>query len=319
MKKDYRHEMAYRDDWKKLTGPLPVKMTNDYLFRALLQADEKTLKAMVASVLHIRVQDVTEIVVTNPIELGETVDSKELHLDVSVILNEKDKINIEMQASHYEGWSDRTLIYLCRSFDSLNHGQDYREVQRAIQVSFTDFTLFPDAPEFFSIYMLVNKNKPAQIYSDKLSIINIDLTNIGLAAEEDRRYGVDRWAKIFKADSWEELKMLATEDKTTEQAVSSIWQLTDDRFIREEMLRREDNEREYRYLLEQAEKAKKVDVLEKTVFEQSSKISEQSSKISEQSSRLAEKDSKISEQNSKISEQEKRIAELEALLAEKDK
>ena len=284
MKKDYKHEMAYRDDWKKLTGSLPVKMTNDYLFRALLQTDEKTLKAIVASVLHISIQDVTEIVVTNPIELGETVDSKELHLDVSVILNDKDKINIEMQASHYEGWSDRTLIYLCRSFDSLNHGQDYSEVHRAIQVSFTDFTLFPDAPEFFSTYMLINKMKSTQIYSDKLSIINIDLTNVELAVEEDRKYGVDRWAKIFKADSWEDLKMLATEDKTTEQAVSSIWQLTEDRFIREVMLRREDNEREYRYLLEQAEKAKKVDELEQTV-----------------------------------SEQEKRIAELEALLAEKDK
>ena len=85
--------------------------------------------------------------------------------------------------------------------------------------------------------------------------------------------------------------MLATEDKTTEQAVSSIWQLTEDRFIREEMLlRREDNEREYRYLLEQAEKAKKVDVLEKTVFEQSSKISEQERRIAELEALLAEKD-----------------------------
>ena len=42
MKKDYKHVMPYRDDWEKLTGKLPVSMTNDYLFRALLQADEKT-------------------------------------------------------------------------------------------------------------------------------------------------------------------------------------------------------------------------------------------------------------------------------------
>ena len=40
MKKDYKHQIPYNGDWKKLTGPLPVKMTNDYLFRALLQADE---------------------------------------------------------------------------------------------------------------------------------------------------------------------------------------------------------------------------------------------------------------------------------------
>ena len=55
MKKDYRHVMPYRDDWKQLTGKLPVSMTNDYLFRALLQADEKTLIAMIASLLHLRI------------------------------------------------------------------------------------------------------------------------------------------------------------------------------------------------------------------------------------------------------------------------
>ncbi len=294
MTKDYRHEMAYRDDWKMLSGPLPVKMTNDYLFRALLQADEKTLKAIVASVLHIRVSDVTEIVVTNPIELGKTVDAKELHLDVSIVLNDNDKLNIEMQASHYDGWNDRTLIYLCRSFDSLNHGQDYREAQRVIQISFTDFTLFPDDPEFFSTYMLINKNKPVQLYSDKIRIINIDLTKIGLAKDDDRKHGVDTWAKIFKAKTWEDLQMLATADKSVEQAVSSIWQITDDRFIREEMLRREDNEREYNYTMRKAQRA---DELEKELSEQN---------------RI------IEEQNSKITEQEKRIAELEAMLAVKE-
>ena len=270
--------MAYRDDWKKLTGPLPVKMTNDYLFRALLQADEKTLKAMVASVLHIDASEVTEIVVTNPIELGETVDAKELHLDVCIILNNRDKLNIEMQANHYEGWSDRTLIYLCRSFDALNHGQDYKEAQRVIQVSFTDFTLFPDSPDFFSTYLLINKNKLKQIYSDKLSIINVDLTKIELSTEEDRKHGVDMWAKVFKAETWEDLKMLATEDKTTEQAVSSIWQLTEDRFIREEMLRREDDEREYYRTLKKAQEAeknaRKIDALEAELAEKNSKISE---------------------------------------------
>ena len=121
MKKDYKHELAYRDDWKALSGELPVNMTNDYLFRALLQADEKTLKAMVASLLHIKVEDVTDIVITNPIVLGETIKDKEFHLDISAVLNNSRKINLELQNIRVIGWTERTLAYICRSFDQLRN------------------------------------------------------------------------------------------------------------------------------------------------------------------------------------------------------
>ena len=34
----YRYPLTENDGWKKLTGNVPVKMTNEYLFRALLQS-----------------------------------------------------------------------------------------------------------------------------------------------------------------------------------------------------------------------------------------------------------------------------------------
>ena len=47
----YAYPIVENDGWKNLTGELPVKMTNDYLFRALLQSDNETLKAILSSVL----------------------------------------------------------------------------------------------------------------------------------------------------------------------------------------------------------------------------------------------------------------------------
>jgi len=52
----YVYPLTQNDGWKKLTGELPVKMTNDYLFRALLQSDNDTLKALLASLLHMDVK-----------------------------------------------------------------------------------------------------------------------------------------------------------------------------------------------------------------------------------------------------------------------
>lgn len=60
-------------DWDSIHGPIDIPMTNDYLFRALLQRNNKVLKALICSLLHLEVSDVQSVVITNPIELGETI------------------------------------------------------------------------------------------------------------------------------------------------------------------------------------------------------------------------------------------------------
>ncbi|MBQ8802621.1 MAG: hypothetical protein IJZ53_03160 [Tyzzerella sp.] len=53
-------------------------------------------------------------------------------------------------------WTDRSLSYLCRSFDQLYRGQKYDEALPVIHIEFLDYTLFPDAPEFYATNMLMN-------------------------------------------------------------------------------------------------------------------------------------------------------------------
>ena len=48
------------------------------------------------------------------------------------------------------------------------------------------------------------------------------------------------WAEMFKASTWEELKMIAAEDKTINKAVSGVWQLTEEERIREQCRAREE-------------------------------------------------------------------------------
>ena len=109
MTKEYNYELPYTDAWKKMSGPIPVKMTSDYLFRILLQRDEKTLKALIAALLKLDVSEITEIVVTNPIVIGEAISDKEFHLDVHVTLNVNTIVNIELQVARHENWDIRTL------------------------------------------------------------------------------------------------------------------------------------------------------------------------------------------------------------------
>ena len=294
MAKNYKHELPYNDGWKKLTGPLPIKLTNDYLFRALLQADEETLKTIVADLLYMDVGDVTDIEVTNPIVLGETVTDKEIHLDLNAIVNGDRNINLEMQVLHEDNWIDRSMLYAFRSFDSLSHGEDYMDAEGVIQISFTDFTLFKDAPEFYSTFKLINEKNPGQVYSEKIRISNVNLTRIDLATEENKEYRVDYWAKLFKAKSWEEVKMLAENRPEMEKAASSIWQISEEDKIKEQIRRRTANEHLYQRRME------KLRRLEEEVREKEEEV--------------REKDEELKTVKEMLEEKEKRIKELETML-----
>lgn len=164
------------------TGPVPIRMTNDYLFRALLQQNNKVLKGLISSLLHLSVESIQSAEITNPIELGQAVEEKDFILDVRVLMNNYTIINLEMQVINEYNWTDRSLCYLCRSFDNLNVGDKYISVKPVHQISFLDFTLFPEHPEFYATYKFLNI-KNHTVYSDKLSLSVVDLTHINLATE----------------------------------------------------------------------------------------------------------------------------------------
>lgn len=223
-------------------GLIPYGMTNDYMFRAVLQTNNKALRGLICSLLHLHEEDIISVEITNPIILGESIKSKEFRLDINVTLNNCSHINLEMQVTGRLIWSNRSVSYLCRSFDMLNHGQDYAEVKPVIHIGFLDYALFNDCPEFYATYKLLNV-KNYHLYSDNLTLSVVDLSHIELATDEDRKYHIDYWAKLFKATTWEEIKMLASKDPYINEASKTIFQLS-----AEDQIRKRCRDREEYYL-----------------------------------------------------------------------
>ncbi|MBO5246525.1 MAG: PD-(D/E)XK nuclease family transposase, partial [Eubacterium sp.] len=67
------------------------------------------------------------VIITNPIKLGEQIDSKAFVMDIHVILNDDTLLNLEMQLLNTGNWVERSLSYLCRMYDQLYSGDDYAE------------------------------------------------------------------------------------------------------------------------------------------------------------------------------------------------
>ena len=154
---------------------------------------------------------------------------------------------------------------MCREFDSLDHGDDYDNVQTVYQIGFLDFTLFEDHPEFFAKYQMRN-SKDNYLYTDRFNLIVVELNHEELATNEDIAYGIDKWVRLFKAKTWEELKMIAQDNEYLSSAAESAYLSNNNKLIRKVAQERED------FIRMQASKDKKLAAQAATISDQADEI-----------------------------------------------
>ena len=72
------------------------------------------MRGLLCAMLSMKTEEITDIVITNPIKEGEEIDDKKMILDVKVEVNHTQTINLEMQVENLGNWPERSLTYLCR-------------------------------------------------------------------------------------------------------------------------------------------------------------------------------------------------------------
>ena len=229
------------------TGKLRYTLTNDYLFHIVFQKNKTILRGLIRSLLNLRDDEIVDIKLENPIHPGDNINDKSVVMDLLITLNGNRKLNIEMQILNRKDWPERSLTYLCKSFDKLEAGDDYMNVMQTIHIGILDFTLFPEYPEFYARYAMKNVNND-NIYSDKMLINVLDLSRTDLATDEDKECGLLHWAKLFKAQTWEDIHMLVSSYKDIENIVDVMVEAMADKEIRMQCEARQRYERDQRSL-----------------------------------------------------------------------
>ena len=203
------------------------------------------------------------------------------------MLNNDRILNFEVQVINGKNWPERSLSYACRTFDQLMQGEDYIKAKPVYHIGFLDFDLEHLTPEFYATFKLLNV-KNHEIYSSKFVLSVVNLNQIELATEEDRKYGIDHWARLFKADTWEAIKKMAQENEYVSDAAETLLQSNQDLKIRS-----------YCEAVEEARRVRRG--LERLVAEKDAAI--------------AERDVAIAEKDVALQAQAAEIAHLKALLA----
>ena len=149
----------------------------------------------------------------------------------------------------------------------------------------------------------------------RLSVLN--LTRIDLATKEDKRYHLDYWASLFKATTWEELKMIAKQDDFINEASATVYQLSQEEMIRLQCEAREDFYRRQRSVQHTLDNQK--DMLERqnlTIKNQSAAIKNKNTTIKKQNATIDNQNATINNQNVTIKQLTDEIASLREQLSD---
>ena len=304
------NKVKFTPELERATGEIEYNMTNDYMFRALFQKNNRALKGLLSSLLHMQPDEILSVEITNPIVIGEAIQDKEFRLDIKAMLNGYQQINLEMQVVNRHDWPERSIGYLSRMYNNLQKGDQYIDTKPAIHVGILNFSPFEEQPIFYSRNLLMDVVQH-RIYSSKFAVNVLDLSHIELATQEDKNWNLDFWARLFKAKTWEEMKMIAKDNEYFTEASNTLCDLYADFNVRERCRDREDYELEQKYLHDT------IAQQESMLAQKDSMLEEKDNTIAQQQNMLVQKDDMLAQQTEELAEMKRKIQKLTQALESK--
>ena len=161
--------------------------TDDCIFKSLLTRDEPESKIIlmdiISNIIGCKVISVT--ILNNEIPTTDITQLQE-RLDVNCKIDNGDFINLEMQAtkmpsslpSTIQSLINRMTYYLCDLYSSQGiKGKSYDKLEKAYQITLTDFTVFKHRKEFTNHFQFRNEN--CEVLTADVNIIFLELSKLG--------------------------------------------------------------------------------------------------------------------------------------------
>jgi len=180
--------------------------SEDGVFKTLLTHPDagSVLRDVIESFLHFPVTNVQ--VRNNELPISD-INEKRERFDVNCSVNDGSQIEIEMQSQSMKGDSqiinhkiikDRSVYYLC-DLHSKQAGRGIRfdKLLRSFQVTFCDFTVFPERADFINKFRF--RDEKGMDLSDATEIIFIELSKLGdiINKPADDLTGEEQWNIFF--------------------------------------------------------------------------------------------------------------------------
>ena len=273
---------------------------NDKVFKAIFTGNSKesefALKSFLSAVIGKEVVKVQLYANELPAPLPEEKNSS---FDISVVFNDGERAEIEMQGKNREdAFNDRIVFLASRLMTfSVKSGETYKDVRNIYQISVMNFCLKKDG-DIVSTYKLRSPDHEESL-SEKLTIITLELPKISRLKDFTNLSKGEMWAIFFKEADNPEHQEILTDISQKEEGIMAAQTVLSKMSAEEQLwlrLKREKVEMDRRsleqYYREKAEaKEEELKAQEEELKAQEEKIKAKEKEI-ENLKRIAEKNNK---------------------------
>ena len=213
-----------------------LKLTLDAIFKAFFK-DKSVSTPFLEHFLPLpKERKIISVEFLDPSMTPENTELKAPVLDLRVRLDNKEHINIEMQALFMKNFKERVLYYLSTLYtEQLKRGKKYQKLYPAFSLVFTKFTVFPEFEEYCSRFFLQSDTKEKVIFSKHLGIILVELSKFKASSPQSLIDKKDNWCYIIKNShhiSKQELEMLSKKGGGMKEAAKRLSVLSEDESLR---------------------------------------------------------------------------------------
>jgi predicted transposase/invertase (TIGR01784 family) len=208
---------------------LPPKI--DAVFKRLMgdASDPRPLIGFLQAALTLPKEDYARLTFLDPQLPGDRPDDKLGILDVRVETTTHKQVNVEIQLVNLPEMPQRILFYLSRMIaGQIGRGEGYDVIKRTICILIADYVQFPETSAYHNTFTLYNPEN-GMCFTDLLEIHTLELPKLPAEGDDSPLY---QWGCFFRAQTEEEMNMLANLNPAIGVAVGRLKELSQDERLR---------------------------------------------------------------------------------------
>jgi predicted transposase/invertase (TIGR01784 family) len=194
---------------------------NDILFKFIFGSEDR--KQITIEFLNVVLnRSIHDIEFKNVELVPQHNDEKMSRIDVFAVLDNQDRIDIEMQCVNYHNMDKRTLFYWAQMFlhqNSIMSGEDYNALKPAIAVNILNYSFLPN-PAPCSVYSL-RENETNHKLTDALELYFLEVPKLEKKPVHEMSR-LDKWIAFFsKKFSQHEKEEIAMNEPAIKDAINA--------------------------------------------------------------------------------------------------
>ena len=253
----------------------------DIVFQSLFnKKNEEITKSFIEALLD---EKVNSIEINDTKELTRDKPMNKLGiLDLELDINNKEKVDVEVQLLKNDEFIHRLLYYWSRLYSKqMQRGEEYTKAKRVVIIAIVDFEIdiTKELRKMETIWNIREKEKTEKVLTYLLEIRIINLRRVREAYQKDKENKKNQWVMFLEDPNSKEVKEIMEKNEDVKKAIITVKEMSEDekmerlaelreKAIRDEKALYNTGIREGKELgREEGERKKKIEVIKKMLQE----------------------------------------------------